>query len=169
MICSIIIRCATPSTLAAIGVVLVTSGAAAQQNERDDWLRRIDVARERYDAFAAHAAAAFRDTLATHRNTLSSDVFRLDDPTLRPGDIVVTPTSLLLFKGARSHVCETGFERVDASRAHGLPHARALRAILCAGSFGGLARREICDGAEAHGRDRRRAGAGLPHRRRPRR
>ncbi|ATQ69812.1 hypothetical protein CQW49_19425 [Methylosinus trichosporium OB3b] len=118
--------------LAVVMLAGATSGAFAQhrQDERDEWLRRVDAARQDHDAFAARAAAAFRDAVEARRNASSAQTLRLDDPTLRPGDIIVTPTSLLLFKGAQSAVCEDDFERVDDLRARALPHGRALRAIL---------------------------------------
>jgi hypothetical protein len=124
------IRYSTPSTLAAVVLAAATASAFAQQDERDEWLRRVDSARQDHDAFAAQAAAAFRDAVEAQRNASSAETFRLDDPTLRPGDIIVTPTSLLLFKGAQSAVCEDDFERVDDLRARALPHGRTLRAIL---------------------------------------
>lgn len=117
--------------LAAVVLAAATSGAfAQQQDERDEWLRRVDSARQDHDAFAAQAAAAFRDAMEARRKASSAQTLRLDDPTLRPGDIIVTPTSLLLFKGAQSAVCEDDFERVDDLRARALPHGRALRGIL---------------------------------------
>jgi hypothetical protein len=128
-----IIRCATPSMLAAVVLVAATNGAFAQQDERDEWLRRVDSARQDYASFAARAAAAFRDALDARKDASSVETFRLDDPTLRPGDIIVTPTSLLLFKGAQSAVCEADFERIDDLRARALPHGRTLRALLRAG------------------------------------
>jgi hypothetical protein len=124
------IRRRAPSMLVAVALTAATSSAFAQQDERDEWLRRVDSARQDHDAFASQAAAAFRDAVEAQRNASSVETFRLDDPTLRPGDIIVTPTSLLLFKGAQSAVCEDDFERVDDLRARALPHGRALRAIL---------------------------------------
>jgi hypothetical protein len=122
-------RAKASSILAALIVAAVTRGVMAQTVEREEWSRQVGAARESYDAFAARAVAAFRDAAAARRGR--PRVFRLDDPTLRPGDIVVTPTSLLLFKGSTKHAYdEADFERLDELRARRLPHARALRAIL---------------------------------------
>jgi hypothetical protein len=110
-------------------VAAVTSGALAQMDDREEWSRQVGAARDRYDAFAARAITAFRDAAAARRGR--SREFRLDDPTLRPGDIVVTSTSLLMFKGATKDAYdEADFERLDELRARRLPHARDLRAIL---------------------------------------
>jgi hypothetical protein len=122
-------RAKASSILAALIVAAVTRGVMAQTVEREEWSRQVGAARESYDAFAARAVAAFRDAAAARRGR--PRVFRLDDPTLRPGDIVVTPTSLLLFKGSTKHAYdEADFERLDELRARRLPHARDLRAIL---------------------------------------
>lgn len=118
-------------------VMLAIDGAFAQQDAHDEWTQRIDAAREHYDEFAARAIASFRDAAAARSHEQPRAPFRLDDPTLRPGDIVVTPNSLLLFKGSPSCAFdEAAFERVDEHRARRLPHARALRAILRSGAHG---------------------------------
>ncbi|MBY6241245.1 hypothetical protein [Methylosinus sp. Sm6] len=171
-----IIRCVIVSTLAAL-VAAATNDAFAQQDEHDEWLRRVVAARERYDAFAAQAAASFRDALAARRNAVPAEAPHLDDPTLRPGDIIVTTTSLLLFKGAQSNVCQADFERIDELHTRGLPHAGALRAILRAGFapepmrrlLHAFARCEAGARAESDGGNGSRARAGLPERRRARR
>lgn len=122
---------------AALVVGIVIEGAHAQQDEHGEWLKRIDAARGQYDDFAARAVASFRDAVAARSHERPRAPFRLDDPTLRPGDIVVTPTSLLLFKGSPRCVFDAAdFEQVDELRARRLPHARSLRAILRARARG---------------------------------
>jgi hypothetical protein len=118
------------SSILAAMIIAATSRAVAQTDAREEWSRQVDAARERHDAFAARAIAAFRDAVAARRETRPRE-FRLDDPTLRPGDIVVTPTSLLLFKGSpKCAYDEEDFERLDELRARRLRHSKTLRAIL---------------------------------------
>lgn len=127
------------SILAAL-IVAAMSRAVAQSDAREEWSRQVDAARASHDAFAARAVAAFRDAVAARRETRPRE-FRLDDRTLRPGDIVVTPTSLLLFKGSPKYAYDEGdFERLDELRARRLRHSKPLRAILRRGL--GRGRRE---------------------------
>jgi hypothetical protein len=67
---------------------------------RTAWLERIERARASYEAFAAQARLSLHPKViepgATPRPT---GIF--DDPTLRRGDVVVTPDGLVVFRGSR--------------------------------------------------------------------
>lgn len=64
--------------------------ATRAEDARVEWLLRIGEASERYDAFATRVV----ETRDARQNA------RLDDPTLRKGDIIVTQTGLLMFEGS---------------------------------------------------------------------
>ncbi|WP_428988718.1 hypothetical protein [Methylocapsa aurea] len=108
-------------------------GAAAEETARVDdarveWLRRIDEARERYDAFASRVAADLER--AVEARAAREDA-RLDDPTLRRGDIVVTATGLLMFKGSSKFIYDrSDFEPVGEAGARRSDHCAALLGIL---------------------------------------
>ncbi|MBG0811450.1 hypothetical protein IY145_19035 [Methylosinus sp. H3A] len=115
--------------------------AAAEEIARVDddahieWLRRIDEARERYDAFASRVVADFDHAVETHA---PREVARLDDPTLRRGDIVVTATGPMMFKGSSKSVYDlSDFEPVGEAHARRSEHRAALLDILRAPALGG--------------------------------
>lgn len=102
--------------------------ARADDDGRAQWLRQIAEARERYDAFASRMVADF-DRMAISR--AEREEARLDDPTLRPGDIVVTATGLLMFKGSSKFVPDlSDFEPIGEARARRSDHGAALLDIL---------------------------------------
>jgi len=116
-------------------------GAAAEEIARVDddarveWLRRIDEARERYDAFASRVVADLDHAIETHAPRVEA---RLDDPTLRRGDIVVTATGLLMFKGSSKSVYDVSdFEPIGEAHARRSAHRAALLDILRAPALGG--------------------------------
>jgi len=112
---------------------LALHGAAAEEIARVDdaraqWLQRIDEARERYDAFASRVVADLDRAVETRA---AGEEPRLDDPTLRRGDIVVTATGLLMFKGSSKFVYDlSDFEPVGEARARRSEHCAALLGIL---------------------------------------
>jgi len=113
---------------------VATHGAFAEESARVDdevrveWRRRVGDARERYDAFASRVVAALERAIETR--TPREDA-RLDDPTLREGDIVVTATGLLMFKGSSKLVPElSDFEPLGEARARRSDHSAALLGIL---------------------------------------
>lgn len=102
--------------------------ARADDDTRAQWLRQIDEARERYDAFASRVVADL-DRIAEAR--AEREDARLDDPTLRRGDILVTTTGLLMFKGSSKFVPElSDFEPIGEARARRSNHGAALLDIL---------------------------------------
>lgn len=99
----------------------------AADDPRREWLDRVEDARKSYEAFAASVRLAARDS----NDAAPLRESHLDDWTLRAGDIVVTETGLLLFKGSQALPHETcDFERVGERRARSLPHRSALLEIL---------------------------------------
>lgn len=119
------------ASLASIAFLATCVAAAAADDARDEWPRRIEEARERYDSFAALALANFESAAMSSAHGAPSEFVSLDDPTLRPGDIVVTATGLLLLEQAVSPVCEKNvFTPIAEARTSALPHARRIRAIL---------------------------------------
>jgi hypothetical protein len=109
-------------------------GAAAEEfariddDKRVEWLRRIDEARERYDAFASRVVADLDHVAETRA---PRDEIRLDDPTLRSGDIIVTATGLLMFRGSTKYVYDlSDFEPIGEARARRSEHCAALLGIL---------------------------------------
>jgi hypothetical protein len=115
-----------------------TSGAAAEEiarvdDDRIEWLRRIDEARERYETFASRVVADL--SRETETREIEARAGREDsglaDPTLRRGDIVVTATGLLMFKGSSKLVYDLAdFEPVGESCARRSRHRAALLDIL---------------------------------------
>ncbi|OAI30517.1 hypothetical protein A1351_09075 [Methylosinus sp. R-45379] len=100
----------------------------ADDDTRAQWLRQIDEARERYDSFASRVVADL-DRIAEAR--AEREDARLDDPTLRRGDILVTATGLLMFKGSRKFFPDlSDFEPIGEARARRSDHAATLLDIL---------------------------------------
>ncbi|WP_156967835.1 hypothetical protein [Methylosinus sp. PW1] len=121
----IFLACITAATL---------HGARAQEVPRADddaraqWLQQIAEARQRYDAFASLMVADL-DRMAVSR--AEREDAHLDDPTLRRGDIVVTATGLLMFKGSSKFVPDlSDFEPIGEARARRSDHAATLLDIL---------------------------------------
>ncbi len=103
--------------------------AARDDEVRVEWRRRVGEARERYDAFASRVVAAALER-AIETRTPREDA-RLDDPTLRKGDIVVTATGLLMFKGSSKLVPDlSDFEPLGEARARRSDHSAALLGVL---------------------------------------
>jgi hypothetical protein len=107
-----------------LGLVALTLGPALAQSgepiyegrssvgpqNRTAWLERVEQARARYAAFAAQALLSIHPTLVEPGSIPSKPVKPgpaqrptsiLEDPTLRRGDVVVTPDGLMVFHGAR--------------------------------------------------------------------
>lgn len=94
---------------------------------RVEWLRRIAEARGRYDAFASRVVVDLERAIEARTPREA----RLDDPTLRKGDIIVTATGLLMFKGSSKFVYDlSDFEPVGEASARRSEHGAALLGIL---------------------------------------
>jgi hypothetical protein len=93
---------------------------------RAAWLERVERARARYEVFAMHAR------LAVHPRVIEPGVPPpphatgiFDDPTLRRGDVVVTPEGLLVFRGS-SHLPRTLSDFEPITSAAPVRHAPEL-------------------------------------------
>jgi hypothetical protein len=93
---------------------------------RAAWLQRVDLARTRYEAFAAQARLSIHPKviepgIAPRRTGL------LNDPTLRRGDVVVTSDGLMVFRGSRRFPYTYGdFDPVRSPAASSASHAPEL-------------------------------------------
>lgn len=98
--------------------------SVAESDARSAWALRVDLARQRYDAFASRAQSEFRarrpaaigapDSLAPFSSVL-------DDPTLRYNDLVVTRDGVFAFRGAEAlRHSEADFERLPDARVRAL-------------------------------------------------
>jgi hypothetical protein len=91
--------------------VLPTPGSAQDppQTSQDDpdtsltepqWRKRVEDARARSEEFVANARARMADPLQSdEEDAKAADQRALNDPSLKPGDIVSTSTGLLVFVG----------------------------------------------------------------------
>ncbi|WP_159730771.1 hypothetical protein [Methylosinus sp. Ce-a6] len=121
--------CAGLFAAAAMHGAFAEESAARDDEVRVEWRRRVGEARERYDAFASRVVAAALER-AIETRTPREDA-RLDDPTLRKGDIVVTATGLLMFKGSSKLVPDlSDFEPLGEARARRSDHSAALLGVL---------------------------------------
>lgn len=110
--------------------MLAPAAAEATRDEdaRAEWLLRIDEARERYDAFATRVVADRERAVETRDARQNA---RLDDPTLRKGDIIVTQTGLLMFEGSDKITPDiSDFEPIGEARARRSEHSATLLGIL---------------------------------------
>ena len=85
----------------------------AQQSEdvpdsaltREQWLQRVQDARRRSEKFVANARTQTEDPLPSDRDkedAEASDQRAMNDPSLRPGDIIATSQGFLVFLGSNS-------------------------------------------------------------------
>jgi hypothetical protein len=127
-------------TTALIGILLGAVGAsdgaragasafsgetnAAEAEARSVWARRVEAARQSYEAFAARAESEFRARRpARIGDAASLEPFSavLDDPTLRYNDLVVTADGVFAFRGAEAvRHSEADFERLPDARIRAL-------------------------------------------------
>lgn len=115
-----------------LSALAMLAPAAAEATRDDDarveWLLRIDEARERYDAFATRVVADRERAVETRDARQDA---RLDDPTLRKGDIIVTQTGLLMFEGSDKIAPDiSDFAPIGEARARRSEHSATLLGIL---------------------------------------
>lgn len=74
--------------------------SALEPPSRIPWLERVERARAHYEAFAGQARLGLHPQVREPGVVPPATGF-LNDPTLRRGDVVVTPEGLMVFRGSR--------------------------------------------------------------------
>ena len=103
---------------------------------RAAWLERVERARARYEAFALQARLAIHPRViepGAPPPPRATGIF--DDPTLRRGDVVVTPEGLLVFRGS-SHLPRSLSDFAPITSAAPVRHAPELIELQRAHEFG---------------------------------
>jgi hypothetical protein len=103
---------------------------------RAAWLARVEAAKARYEAFATRARLAVHPRVIEPgvpppQPTAGTAASVFDDPTLRPGDVVVTSEGLRVFRGApgASHL-PGDFVPVAAAKTRHAPELIELQRAL---------------------------------------
>jgi hypothetical protein len=104
--------------------------SALEPAGRTAWLERVEQARRRYEAFAAQARLSIHLNVREPGAPPPRTGF-LDDPTLRRGDVVVTPEGLMVFRGSRrfpyTHADFDAVRTPAAARANDAPELIELQ------------------------------------------
>jgi hypothetical protein len=91
------------STVAALAAFfcLTPSLCAAEGDDRDAWLRRVDASRRGYELYAARAWESYAaHNAAFRRSAPGTPANYAEDPTLRRGDVVMTDSGMVVYAGA---------------------------------------------------------------------
>ena len=133
------------SALSSAGLALGGKGHATEvvywatpsNAPRQEWVEKVERARQRYEAFALQVTTASHlPSGDASKMPPSSDASYLSDATLRRGDVVVTSRALLIFKGSVGFPFKkTDFERMGQSRTLSLAHQADLLEIQRVGSI----------------------------------
>jgi hypothetical protein len=109
--------------------------SSLRPGSRAAWLERVERARARYEAFALQARLAIHPRViepGAPPPPRATGIF--DDPTLRRGDVVVTPEGLLVFRG--SHLPRSLSDFAPITSAAPVRHAPELIELQRAHEFG---------------------------------
>ena len=102
------------------------------------WLERVERAKTRYQAFAARARLALHPPViepgVAPARPAGAATGLFDDPTLRPGDVVVTSEGLMVFRGAsRLPHARGDFEPIATAKTRHGPELIELQRALTLG------------------------------------
>jgi hypothetical protein len=109
------------------GPAIVEGRSSLGSGSRAAWLARVEQAKARYEAFAIQARLSVHPRAAEPGVAPERPTGFFTDTTLRPGDVVVTPAGLMVFRGSKRFPYASGdFDPVRSPAAARAGHAPEL-------------------------------------------